>query len=49
MKSNGKQITFEGTEGCGRGLSGIGDIIIHNEFYNIPALKDCLEEIYAII
>ena len=49
MKSNGKKITFEGTEGCGRGLSGIVDISIHNEFYNIPALKDCLEEIYAII
>ena len=49
MKSNGKQITFEGTEGCGRGLSGIGDISIEGGFYNIPALKDCLEEIYAII
>lgn len=49
MKSNGKQITFEGTEGCGRGLSGIGDIKIDSNFYNIPALKDCLEEIYAII
>lgn len=49
MKSNGKQITFEGTEGCGRGLSGMGDIKIDNTFYNIPALKDCLEEIYAII
>lgn len=49
MKSNGKQITFEGTEGCGRGLNGIGDISINSGFYNIPALKDCLEEIYAII
>ena len=49
MKSNGKKLTFEGTEGCGRGFSGNGDISIRNEFYNIPALKDCLEEIYAII
>lgn len=49
MKSNGKKITFEGTEGCGRGLSVIGDISIEGGFYNIPALKDCLEEIYAII
>ena len=49
MKSNGKKIIFEGTEGCGRGLNGIGDISIEGGFYNIPALKDCLDEIYAII
>lgn len=49
MKSNGKKLIFEGTDGCGSGLSGIGDIDIDNTFYNIPALKDCLEEIYAII
>ncbi|MCI6186734.1 MAG: zinc ribbon domain-containing protein [Spirochaetia bacterium] len=49
MKSNGKQITFGGTEDCGTGLAKGRDCEVYNSFYNIPALKDCLDEIYAII
>ena len=36
-------------ESCGGGLSKGMDCDVDNIFYNIPALKDCLEEIYAII
>ena len=50
MNYNGKKIVFRNTEGCGiswlvRGM----DIYIDSDSYNIPALKDCLEEIIAII
>lgn len=49
LQSNGKKITFVGTDDCGGGLSKGMDCNVDNIFYNIPALKDCLEEIYAII
>ena len=49
MQSNGKKITFGGTEDCGTGLAKGRDCEVYNSFYNIPALKDCLDEIYAII
>lgn len=49
LQSNGKKITFVGTDDCGGGLSKGMDCDVDNIFYNIPALKDCLEEIYAII
>lgn len=49
LQSNGKKITFVGTDDCGSGLLKGMDCNVDNIFYNIPALKDCLEEIYAII
>lgn len=49
LQSNGKKITFVGTNDCGGGLLKGMDCDVDNIFYNIPALKDCLEEIYAII
>lgn len=50
MNYNGKKIVFENTEGCGISLLVRGmDISIDSTWYNIPALKDCLEEITAII
>ena len=49
LQSNGKKITFVGTNDCGGGLLKGMDCNVDNIFYNIPALKDCLEEIYAII
>ena len=49
LQSNGKKITFVGTDDCGGGLLKGMDCDVDNIFYNIPALKDCLEEIYAII
>lgn len=49
LQSNGKKITFVGTDDCGSGLLKGMDCDVDSIFYNIPALKDCLEEIYAII
>lgn len=50
MNYNGKKIVFGNTEGCGISLLVRGmDIYIDSDSYNIPALKDCLEEITAII
>ena len=50
MTCNGKKIVFEGTEDCGIGWLKRGmDITIDSTWYNIPALKDCLEEIYQAI
>lgn len=49
LQSNGKKITFVGTDDCGGGLLKGMDCNVDNIFYNLPALKDCLEEIYAII
>ena len=50
MNCTGKKLVFSGTEDCGTGWMTKGmDISINNTFYNIPALKDCLDEIYAII
>ncbi|MCQ2588098.1 MAG: zinc ribbon domain-containing protein [Treponema sp.] len=49
LQSNGKKITFVGTDDCGSGLLKGMDCNVDNISYNIPALKDCLEEIYAII
>ena len=48
LQSNGKKITFVGTDDCGGGLQKGMDCDV-DTYYNIPALKDCLEEIYAII
>ena len=49
MQSNGKEIKFLGTKDCGTGLAKGVDCHVDNIFYNIPAFKDCLDEIYAII
>ena len=50
MNYNGKKIVFGNTEGCGISLLVREmDIYIDSDSYNIPALKDCLEEITAII
>lgn len=50
MNCNGKKIVFEDTDDCGIGWLKRGmDISIDSTWYNIPALKDCLEEITAII
>lgn len=50
MNCNGKKIVFENTDDCGIGWLVRGmDISIDSISYNIPALKDCLEEITAII
>ena len=50
MNYNGKKIVFGNTEGCGISLLVRGmNIYIDSNSYNIPALKDCLEEITAII
>lgn len=49
LQSNGKKLTFVGTDDCGGGLSKGMDCYVDSISYNIPALKDCLEEIYAII
>ena len=50
MNCTGKKIVFNGTKDCGIGWLKKGmDIDIDSTWYNIPALKDCLDEIYAII
>lgn len=50
MNCNGKTIVFENTDDCGISWLSRGmDISINSISYNIPALKDCLEEITAII
>ncbi|MBR2362984.1 MAG: zinc ribbon domain-containing protein [Spirochaetaceae bacterium] len=49
MECNGKKIDLIGTDDCGTGLKSKMDISIDNIWYNIPALKDCLDEIFAII
>ena len=50
MDFNGKEIKFNGTEDCGNSFLGTGlDVTVNNSYYNLPALKDCLDEIYAII
>lgn len=50
MNYDGKKIVFGNTEGCGISLLVRGmNIYIDSDSYNIPALKDCLEEITAII
>ena len=50
MEYSGKKIVFNGTDDCGIGWLKKGmDIDIDSTWYNIPALKDCLDEILAII
>lgn len=47
IKSN--SLYFKNTKGYGKGLLNLDEVSINGISYNIPALKDCLEEIYAII
>ena len=47
IKSN--SLYFKNTKGYGKGLLNLDEVSIDGISYNIPALKDCLEEIYAII
>lgn len=46
----GHNLYFDNTIGCGSGLLGSKiDVFIGNTFYNLPALKDCLEEIQSVL
>ena len=47
IKSN--SLYFKNTKGYGKGLLNLDEVRIDGISYNLPALKDCLEEIYAII
>ena len=47
IKSN--SLYFKNTKGYGKGLLNLDEVDINGISYNLPALKDCLEEIYAII
>lgn len=47
IKSN--SLYFKNTKGYGKGLLNLDEVYISGVSYNLPALKDCLEEIYAII
>ena len=46
---DGKKITFPRTEDCGTGLVSKMNITIDNTYYDIPALKNCLNEIIEVI
>lgn len=50
MYTKGGSLYFSNTIGCGSGILGSKiDVFINNTYYNLPALKDCLEEIQAVL
>ena len=47
IKSN--DLYFENSKGCGTGLLNLDKVNISGISYNLPALKDCLEEIQSVL
>lgn len=47
IKSN--NLYFENSKGCGTGLLNFNEVYISGISYNLPALKDCLEEIQSVL
>ncbi|MGP1530075.1 MAG: zinc ribbon domain-containing protein [Treponema sp.] len=49
MYIKGTNLYFKNTKGFGTGLNNFDEVHIDDVYYNLPALKDCLEEIQAVL
>lgn len=49
MYIKGSNLYFKSTQGFGTGLKNFDEVQIDDVYYNLPALKDCLEEIQSVL